>query len=690
MKKEIAIFANRHAYTHHLKKNLEVYFSDVAVFNCYDMQELENMSKIQEKYVVLSAFTIYRKVKEKAPEKTKLLVIELTIKRAVLESLKKLPEGTRALVVSIDYKNCTEVITTIYNNGLRGLELIPCYPGCDFDTERDGDVNLAITMGEPELVPDFITSVLDYGERSIDIASVYAMAEVLGIDDPLSSAAAKKEAAELISLNTENARLLNEKKQLMSRLNSIVRIVAKGVIITDIAGRIFMINDIALSMLGIDEAAEGFNVTEILPQKYFRSGWLGDKDTVHIEEMVRIENRDIMITRDSVEENGVIGGIILTMEYFNDGEDRQHKFRRKLNSNGHRAVYTFEQIQGISPQLCECKEIACRLARTDSSICINGESGTGKELFAQSIHNESARSGYSFVAINCSALPESLLESELYGYEDGAFSGAVRGGKIGLFELAHRGTLFLDEIGEISLPVQAKLLRAIEEKKILRVGGRKLIDVDVRIISATNRDLRKMVREGTFREDLFYRICVLPISIPPLRERDGDVNYLFCEMCKSIGALFSLDQVTKEYLEQYRWPGNVREMRNLVEYLNSLGRECITLEDLPTSMREPSQTVEPEICLNPKTSSERQLEKFVLEKLAEAYRQGHRIGRGTLVKYAHNRDIFVSEQDVRKCLEQLNAKGFVVSGTGRSGSMLTKKGWEALRGMIEKTGKITG
>lgn len=216
--------------------------------------------------------------------------------------------------------------------------------------------------------------------------------------------------------------------------------------------------------------------------------------------------------------------------------------------------------------------MAQRYSRVNSNVLIVGETGTGKELFAHSIHQASSRSDQPFVALNCAALPENLLESELFGYEAGAFSGAAKGGKIGLFELAHRGTIFLDEIGEIPITLQAKLLRVLQEKEIRRIGSTSVHPIDVRVVSATNINIEEKIRSGQFRSDLYYRLNLLDISIPPLRERREDVQELVdfyltrfaCEMGKRIP---TVTPEAAQLLMQYDWPGNVRELRNVCERL---------------------------------------------------------------------------------------------------------------------------
>lgn len=235
------------------------------------------------------------------------------------------------------------------------------------------------------------------------------------------------------------------------------------------------------------------------------------------------------------------------------------------------------------------KQIAARMARTESAILLTGESGTGKELFAHSIHNASRRHDMPFVAINCAALSESLLESELFGYDEGAFTGAKKGGKLGLFEYAHRGTLFLDEIEGMSQTLQVKLLRVLQEKEFMRVGGNRIIPTDVRIIAASNEDILELVHQGAFRKDLYYRLNTLPIAIPPLRERGEDLFLIASHLMEKNGVRFTFSPEAKSVLRAYPWEGNVRELANLVEYLSMLGKDQVEVEDLPSYLRESSR-----------------------------------------------------------------------------------------------------
>jgi len=258
---------------------------------------------------------------------------------------------------------------------------------------------------------------------------------------------------------------------------------------------------------------------------------------------------------------------------------------------GARARYCFDDIVGEDDRLARCITVLKRAADSDFPIVITGESGTGKEMFAHAIHNHSHRSEGPFIPLNCAAIPKDLLESELFGYDEGAFTGAKRGGNPGKFELADGGTIFLDEIDSMPLDMQAKLLRLIEEKRVLRLGGKGFIPVDIRIISASNKDLLERIAEGAFRDDLYFRLNVVSVSLPPLRERPGDIpllaRHFIGKYTKSAGeAERLLTPEILESLQSYEWPGNARELSNWVERLLALGNDGASGVDVPVSIGE--------------------------------------------------------------------------------------------------------
>jgi transcriptional regulator with PAS, ATPase and Fis domain len=274
---------------------------------------------------------------------------------------------------------------------------------------------------------------------------------------------------------------------------------------------------------------------------------------------------------------------------------------RKLKNDvtGRNARFTFEDIIGISTSIKKAKELAMVAASSKSTVLLMGETGTGKELFAQAIHNQSTRKDNPFVAINCAAIPRELLESELFGYVEGSFTGARKGGRPGKFELAHSGTILLDEIGDMPQDMQVKLLRVLQASEVIRLGEHKPIAVDIRVIAASNRNLKKEISKGNFREDLFYRLNVFPIHVVPLRERPDDIvplaRYFLARCCKNMGKQgISFSKGAESVLKQHNWPGNVRELENVVERAVNMvdaGEitpsflECVNEEGIPSSGR---------------------------------------------------------------------------------------------------------
>lgn len=297
-------------------------------------------------------------------------------------------------------------------------------------------------------------------------------------------------------------------------------------------------------------------------------------------QLVYLSNITLVVNRVPVLVGQNNQAMMITFQAADRISRTEAKIRRELHHQGLVARFRFSDIVGHSAMITETIREARKYARSEAAVLIAGESGTGKELFAQSMHNESSRREGPFVAINCAALPENLLESELFGYEDGAFTGARKGGKQGLFTLAHGGTIFLDEVTELSPALQARLLRVLQEKEVMPVGGQRVIPVDVRVISATNLNLVRAVNEGRFRKDLYFRLNVLNLQIPPLRDRLEDVPELFVFFLKKLSGpniveTMNIDNNLPEALKRYMWPGNVRELEGFSERYVALGEDNI-------------------------------------------------------------------------------------------------------------------
>lgn len=301
--------------------------------------------------------------------------------------------------------------------------------------------------------------------------------------------------------------------------------------------------------------------------------WMSTLETgVELEMIQSVNKEQILVTQVPIMVDSESVGVLITLQSIETIRETEHKIRTELHKKGLVARYHFSNILCENAGMRQLIVKALRYSQVDSNVFIVGETGTGKELFAQSIHNSSDRSAQPFVAVNCAALPEQLLESELFGYSDGAFSGAAKGGKPGLFELAHKGTIFLDEIGEMPIRLQAKILRVLQEKEIRKIGGDQVVPVDVRVISATNINITEQIQKGLFRADLFYRINLLSIAIPPLRERKEDIGVIFKHFVTMFSSQFNVKtpEVTQEAileLEKFKWSGNIRELRNCAERL---------------------------------------------------------------------------------------------------------------------------
>ena len=367
------------------------------------------------------------------------------------------------------------------------------------------------------------------------------------------------------------AHSINQERTKNYIIRTILNSSEDAVLALDETGRLLEANNPAYRLYGLAFFPEwrGTPVGDICPQlTYIGSRTAPCKDGD--EELINIHDQRYMVKYRLISgETSAIGTLITTSSASRIMQEEQH-LRKGLARRGLTSKYTFRDFNAVSERMRSKIDMAKKFSRVNSNVLITGETGTGKELFAHSIHAASARAEEPFVAVNCATLPETLLESELFGYEAGAFSGASREGKVGLFEQAHHGTIFLDEIGEIPVALQAKLLRVLQEKEVRRVGSTSVIPIDVRVISATNVDIPRQIQQGKFRSDLFYRLNTLEIHIPSLRERPEDIMPLAEHQLRIIAAEQGcappeLTQRAQLLLKQYSWPGNVRELRNMCE-----------------------------------------------------------------------------------------------------------------------------
>ncbi|MBQ8093945.1 MAG: sigma 54-interacting transcriptional regulator [Clostridia bacterium] len=384
-----------------------------------------------------------------------------------------------------------------------------------------------------------------------------------------------KRCADIARLERENSMIFR----------GIVNNVFEGIIAVDRDNIIRTFNPAAAELLGRKTSdCLGHPLNQALPEGRLTS--ILSDNMAYTNEIVRIGSDNFVLNSTPINHEGKRLGTLVTFQAAQTISNAESRLRDRQRVSGHLAKYHFENILGESPAIRNAIYQARRYAGVDSNILLYGETGTGKELFAQSIHNESNRALGPFVPVNCAAIPENLMESEFFGYEGGAFTGASKAGKIGLFEAAHEGTIFLDEVSDIPLTLQSRLLRVIQEREVRRVGSNRVTPIDVRIICATNRNLLELIEQGRFREDLYFRLKVLSVDLPPLRERGTDISKIMQHYLSYYTHKFSKPAITlspqaSALALTYSWPGNIREIRNISEQLAVLCEsEVVTPEDM--------------------------------------------------------------------------------------------------------------
>lgn len=392
----------------------------------------------------------------------------------------------------------------------------------------------------------------------------------------------------------------DELLQVLQSVNAIVDMAYDGIIVVDAQGIITMVNQSFADVFGFDaqEMIGKHVLSAYVNSNLSRLPIVMKTGKAEIGEIHYLNGRDLVVSRYPIMKDGKAIGAIgkVLFKDLRDVAELANKIQSKREDNGflgekqnsqEGAIFSLNSIIGKSKQVQDLKDTVIRIASRGSNVLIRGESGTGKELFAHAIHAASNRRYGPFIKVNCAAIPEHLLESELFGYEEGAFTGAKKGGQIGKFQQAHKGTIFLDEIGDMTLSMQAKLLRVLQEREVEPLGGAQARKIDVRIVAATNVNLEDLISKNLFREDLYYRLNVVSLSIPPLRERKEDIEYLVKHLVEKYNRDFGLnicgyDDEVKRIFSNYDWPGNVRELKNIIERaFNIITGNIITIDDLP-------------------------------------------------------------------------------------------------------------
>lgn len=639
--------------------NLKIFFENFADIKGICLREDSFNGIVEADVIVVSNATIFNYVRGIIPNNSNVVYIDTAFYQKDIEKLTDIPKGTNVLLV--DYKEymAISMVALMNEYGINHINIVPYAP--EVNLNNVDEFNIAITASLFEYVPKEINKIINIGYRKIDISTITTIASILNISSFEFNKKIIKYSDELCNKSKVLASILSNLNKDQIYIDAILDSIDDGIIIHDHSSKILHCSKYICKFFNKD--------TSILPNCPTEAQNICEKLLL----MDEVENHFMKFNNDRI-------NTVVTKKFLNthnndnnyiiilkDAENIQKieiGIRKSLANKGHLAKYTFGDIVFHDTNMKNTIERAKKIASLDVTTLIYGDTGTGKELMAHSIHNNSSRRNHPFLAINCAAISETLLESELFGYEEGAFTGAKKGGKKGLFELAHDGTLFLDELSSISQQMQVKLLRVLQEREIMRIGGSTLIPINVRIIASTNEDLENLIDNDTFRKDLYYRINNFTITIPQLKDRKEDIPFIIESIMLKHNSKKHIDNKLMEFLMNYEWPGNIRELKNCIEYLIFMGGDKLTINDLPSTVRiEKSSASAKNTCSLSVLFDE---EKKIVDKIIEicSYRC---IGREGLHSLLCEQGYNISHYKLRKLLYYLKDNNLISFGKGRSG-----------------------
>lgn len=598
--------------------------------------------------------TVLKKCREKGYQGEG-MVCQRAVDFTKIGQLFTIPQGSNAYLISRTLEGSEKVIEELVSMGFTFFHMIPA--SCDEPVPADYSITRAITLGlSVEHFPTLI-HVIDIGFPIVNISTIVEIIYRLNLPSSLASAYVGKYSFYMTGLLKDFSHQIQRTARMQAWNQAILDNIKNGVCLINQSLQVVKANKTFCEMLDLKESAihnqeiaglfrqKGIDVTfqSLLQDDYIYTNAAGEDIILYAFEPAHENSKEAFYIINASSGKSIskkATSLLIT-----------HRSPQSLNS------YSFSDYISQDDRVKELLERAKRVAQHNSTVLILGESGTGKEILAQGIHYASFRKEKPFVAINFAGMQPELIESELFGYEDGAFTGAKRGGKPGLWEIAHNGTIFLDEIGDAPLSLQVNLLRVLQEKVIRRVGGHEHIPVDTRVIAATNKNLWELVHTGAFREDLFYRLNVVPIHTIPLRERKRDLFLLFEHFLgihfKKAGlqmeTIFTQEMI--KFLMAYDWPGNTRELQNICEYFSCVYTEgtCLTPEDLPEYILRQVRGNEDS------PGGPDQIEK----EIADIIRAYPKVGRTRICSLLAERGISVGEGTVRSTLRVLAEKGII-------------------------------
>ncbi|MDX5806664.1 sigma 54-interacting transcriptional regulator, partial [Clostridioides difficile] len=640
-----------------LENNLKLVFGDSININRYFINEINDNDLINDDVILVMSVERLDKIINNILDKKKVIVVRRTFREDKIYNLLSLPQGTNVLIVNDSDETTLETISLFYKIGVTNIRPIPYMNDNNYK-----NIKIAITPGVPEKVPSFISDIFDLGHRYIDISTFIEIINLLQIDSKEIQSNLVKYSEEIISLDTGIKDKYKELFLKIEELDTILNLSKDGILFTSKDGEINTYNSKVKDILDINEDIYGKYIEDIFVDSL--KVLLSEKEI--LDKVVVFNKKYINVNKKNIYNRDEKMGTYYSLQEITYIKKLEQNLTKKLREKGQIAKYTFKDIKTNSPKMFECIDLAKKVSKSDLSILIRGESGTGKELIAQSIHNNSNRKNQPFIAVNCAAVPENLLESQLFGYDKGTFTGGLKDGKQGLFELANNGTIFLDEIGDMPLELQTKLLRVLQEKQIMPVGSHNVINIDVRIISATNKNLEQMIDNSQFREDLYYRLNTIPINIPPLRERKEDILIIMEDL---INKKLVITPEAKKLIQNYMWKGNIRELQNVTSYLNIMCEDIVLEKDLPPNLRSSDNKNTSLKLKYSKNDILNILEILILNKESDVG-----IGRGLILKALLDKNLQITEGKIKKIFEYLKKEELIICSSGRYGSKITQKG----------------
>ncbi|MGM0380281.1 MAG: sigma-54 interaction domain-containing protein, partial [Bacillota bacterium] len=627
----------------------------------YALDQVTKLDFENNELIIFSSLLVYNEVKDLTciPENCKTIIGNRTLNFNYIERIISIEENTQVLLVNDLKETCKSFKKSLINLGIDHLNFTLYYPNSCMNLNN---IHLAITPGEKKHVPKSISKTIDLGPRIFDFTTISKILTFFNYLDQSKSLLNDIYLKKLVILSKNLAKNKNKNLKLKNDLKNILDGFQEGLLAFNQKGYIKLMNNNLKKLLKIrHKKIINTHLKNIIYNSKLVSYLLDSKNESPF--ILNLDGQEIFVQKIS---SNASDNCIVSFKY-----DHQLPIGTQNNKDlnvGHLAKYNFKNIIGNNHEIVKSKEIAKKLSPSDITILIEGDSGTGKELFASAIHNHSFRKSEKFVAINFSALPDDLIESELFGYVSGAFTGAKKEGKKGLFEVADGGTIFLDEIGDASLKVQTRLLRVLEEKEIMPIGSNKIIPINVRIVAATNKNLEKLVNQNKFRKDLYFRLKMGYIHLPSLRERKKDIPIIAKHLANTSSVKeIKLSNEVIDFFINYSWPGNIRELKNIITYMISYSDENILqLKDLPQKEYfkqnfKKSNKKEKDINLNKN-------ELIVLNSINNLMNKGIKPSRKKISNQTHKIGSNLSINQVRRILNNLEKNNLILKKKGRFGT----------------------